>query len=282
VDSAQHTLKHVCVRNTKESVAEISLCISPLNPAPCASFLHPTEPTLRIPCVPSEPGLYKESVQPKHDGGREAVSWFEHAFPLLLKSADPALRPISVIQRAGEVLFVPSGWWHTVLNLEHTIAVTQNFCSPANFDAVWLRMRKSRPKLSQRFKKRLLEEYPRLHARALELELTPPPTGSPSSSTSSSSSSSSSLESGSSATGSGSRSGSPVAPKSGRRSPAAPGLSEPGSTRICDGTWAEGPAEVAEARGTKREHGRVEAGAARGGSNPGSRNCETSAKWAAR
>mmetsp|Transcript_29972 Transcript_29972/g.75362 ORF Transcript_29972/g.75362 Transcript_29972/m.75362 type:complete len:205 (-) Transcript_29972:24-638(-) len=103
VDSAQHTLKHVCVRNTKESVAEISLCISPLNPAPCASFLHPTEPTLRIPCVPSEPGLYKESVQPKHDGGREAVSWFEHAFPLLLKSADPALRPISVIQRAGEV-----------------------------------------------------------------------------------------------------------------------------------------------------------------------------------
>ena len=32
--------------------------------------------------------------------------------------------------RAGDVLFVPSGWWHAALNLTETAAVTQNFCSP--------------------------------------------------------------------------------------------------------------------------------------------------------
>lgn len=34
------------------------------------------------------------------------------------------------ILRAGEMLFVPRGWWHLALNLEYSIAVTQNLVSP--------------------------------------------------------------------------------------------------------------------------------------------------------
>ena len=38
-------------------------------------------------------------------------------------------RPIECICSAGDLLFVPKGWWHMAINLEPTVAVTQNFVS---------------------------------------------------------------------------------------------------------------------------------------------------------
>ena len=56
----------------------------------------------------------------------------------LRKSRNPSIRngdsrgPLCGIQEPGDVVFVPCGWWHQVLNLEDSVCVTHNFISPRN------------------------------------------------------------------------------------------------------------------------------------------------------
>lgn len=98
----------------------------------------------------------------------EATNYFIDQLPRL-KEAHPELQIIEFIQYPGETVFVPGGWWHAVLNLDDTLAVTQNFCSRTNFDGVWVKTRTGRKKMAVKWLEVLKIHHPDLAARAAEL-----------------------------------------------------------------------------------------------------------------
>lgn len=65
-----------------------------------------------------------------------SLQWWLDFYPLLPDED----KPIECTQLPGETIYVPSGWWHCVLNLETSVAVTQNYVNSANFEFVCLDM----------------------------------------------------------------------------------------------------------------------------------------------
>ncbi|KFK42213.1 hypothetical protein AALP_AA2G226200 [Arabis alpina] len=65
-----------------------------------------------------------------------SLQWWLDYYPLLAEED----KPIECTLEPGETIYVPSGWWHCILNLEPTVAVTQNFVNKENFGFVCLDM----------------------------------------------------------------------------------------------------------------------------------------------
>ena len=129
----------------------------------------------------------------------EAITWFEIKRPKvleMLKEKYPDVKPIEVIQKPGETMFVPSGWWHTVLNLDNTIAVTQNFAHREHFGVCYHKSVRARPKMTEKLVEQLKLKRPDVMKIIRSVDLTKP-SGQASSSSSGSDSSTSSSSSGS-------------------------------------------------------------------------------------
>lgn len=60
------------------------------------------------------------------------MEWFSNFYAATQMSDDPLERPLEGICREGEIMFVPRGWWHAVVNLDDCIAVTQNYVGSQN------------------------------------------------------------------------------------------------------------------------------------------------------
>lgn len=127
------------------------------------------------------PHLSKSTVKGKglikkgeHD---EAVHYFTTILPRIKEAAIRSgstgkyegFECYEFTQFEGETVYIPNGWWHAVLNLSHTVGVTQNFCSQRNFDEVWVKTRTGRKKMAYKWLLQLEEKYPHLAERAKEL-----------------------------------------------------------------------------------------------------------------
>nr|CAD2170503.1 unnamed protein product [Meloidogyne enterolobii] len=116
------------------------------------------------------PSTPKQLIKPKTEETKnlvhpdEAITWFGTVFPRVCSPHwnNERFPVIHAIQRPGELMFVPSGWWHVVMNLETTIAVTQNFCSVVNLPNVWPKLIKQRPQLALHWLKVVNKSRPEL------------------------------------------------------------------------------------------------------------------------
>ena len=112
----------------------------------------------------------------RRDEDDEAIHYFMYILPRIKRRAASSnsseyrdFACYEFTQHAGETVFVPHGWWHAVLNLTHTVGVTQNFCSPRNFDSVWLKTRCGRKRMAYKWLQKLGEKEPSLADRAIRL-----------------------------------------------------------------------------------------------------------------
>eukprot|EP00742_Colponemidia_sp_Colp-10_P012231 GILJ01013698.1.p1 GENE.GILJ01013698.1~~GILJ01013698.1.p1 ORF type:complete len:856 (+),score=115.33 GILJ01013698.1:2-2569(+) len=62
------------------------------------------------------------------EGEVTPLQWFLDVYPTLSED----MKPLEIMQYPGDTIFVPGGWWHLVLNIQDTVAVTQNFVSECN------------------------------------------------------------------------------------------------------------------------------------------------------
>ncbi|MQL96224.1 hypothetical protein Taro_028899 [Colocasia esculenta] len=77
------------------------------------------------------PEVVPPGVHPSPDGAEVAcpvsiIEWFMNFYDECKKWKK---RPVECVCKAGEIVFVPNGWWHLVINLEDSIAITQNYVS---------------------------------------------------------------------------------------------------------------------------------------------------------
>ena len=83
------------------------------------------------------PNAPPPGVHPSRNGAQvvapvSLLEWFQQFY----EEARADGRMVEGVCGQGDVVFVPAGWWHLVMNLEETLAVTQNFVCEGNLPTV--------------------------------------------------------------------------------------------------------------------------------------------------
>ncbi|KAG9236501.1 hypothetical protein BJ875DRAFT_456344 [Amylocarpus encephaloides] len=103
---------------------------------------------------PPPPGVYVSEDQSEVTSPLSIAEW------LLGFHAEARRTPgcLEGVCGEGEVLHVPSGWWHLVVNLDASIAITQNFVPKSHLPSVVSFLR-ARPDQVSGFKKDVVDPY---------------------------------------------------------------------------------------------------------------------------
>ena len=119
---------------------------------------------------PPPPGVFASSDQSEVTSPLSIAEWLLE-FHAEARSMHGCMEGICY---ASEVLYVPSGWWHLVVNLSHCIAITQNFVPEAHLPKV-LSFLKEKPDQVSGFNPRIgdpfclfLQKLERWHAKKVD------------------------------------------------------------------------------------------------------------------
>jgi hypothetical protein len=86
-----------------------------------------------FPPTVSPPGVFKSPDGGEVTAPRTLLEWF---LDFYAAAKEPGSGMLEAVCEAGECMFVPGGWWHAVLNLEDSVALTSNFCAEADVNGV--------------------------------------------------------------------------------------------------------------------------------------------------
>lgn len=93
--------------------------------------------------------------------GAAPANWWLDVLPgLRAEGADGELGMVECVQRPGETIYVPHGWWHCVLNIGFTVAITQNLLAPAELAHAWPELSKDWPDFTPKFARLLRDLRP--------------------------------------------------------------------------------------------------------------------------
>jgi len=123
-------------------------------------FCEPSEDPVDVP--PGTCALHEVGVRTIYETPG-ALQWFRKNIitkHLLRNSHTETTKKLYwILQNEGDIIFVPHGWWHCVLNLADSVAYTQNFVNHNNIKSAMQELQIHQPQISQKMKQFLWSRH---------------------------------------------------------------------------------------------------------------------------